>query len=72
MAERKKIPYSERKFDRSSKTAYDTQYAKDNYYRPSFVLPKEYKDILKNATSELDMTLSEFIRQAIDEKLNYK
>ena len=67
MAERKKIPYRERKFDKAHKQAHDNQYIRDNFDRIEIVVPKGYREELKAIATSKGMSLSELIKAAIDE-----
>ena len=43
---------------------------KNNADRLSFVMPKGYKDKIKEAASKLDISSAQFVRLAIEEKLS--
>lgn len=70
MSERKPIPYTERKFDKAKKQNYDDQYKKENLDRIEFTAPKGTKEEIKTIATSLGLSTAEFIRQAIDEKIN--
>ena len=70
MAERKSIPYKERKFDKLNKQNYDINYQREHYDRINFLMPKGYKDRIKEESQKLGMSVSEFLREAIDEKID--
>lgn len=47
---------------------YVQEYAKENYYRPSIILPKSYKEPLRNlANRYAGGSVSKFITDAVDE-----
>lgn len=52
-----------------NKQDYDNTFIKNNYDRINFVMPKGTKDQIKEAAEKLGIKPSEFIRQAISEKL---
>ena len=52
-----------------SKQAYDNYYIKENKERINFVMEKGTKDRIKLGADKLGQTSSEFIREAIEEKL---
>lgn len=66
----KSIPYSERKFDKKKRNEYDMAYKKANFDRVAFVVPKGYKDIIKEAAAKEGLTMSEWIKSIIDDKIN--
>lgn len=72
MAERKSVPYKDRKFDRANAVAYSNQYRRENFDQVNFVLPKGYKQIVKDAAAEEGLTMSEWIRNLIDNALENK
>lgn len=70
MAERKSIPYSERKFDKTKAWKHNNEYQKEVFDRITFVAPKGTKDEIKTIATSLGLSIGEFIRQAIDEKID--
>lgn len=52
-----------------NKQDYDNQYIKNNKDRINFVMEKGTKDRIKAAADQAGQTSSEFIREAIEEKL---
>lgn len=70
MAERKSIPYSERKFDRAHANKYQADYVKEHYDRVEFRLPKGDKQVIKDAAAKEGLPVSEWIRKLIDKELN--
>ncbi len=53
--------------------AYNQQYSRDHYYRPSIYMPRDYKDVLKQAAEEYsDGNVSQLVMMAIDEFLETK
>ena len=66
MGERKSVPYSERKFDKAKRNAYDIQYKKDNFDRIAFVVPKGTKDKIKERAAKEGLSMSEWLKQLID------
>lgn len=53
-----------------NKQDYDNKYIKDNKDRINFLMVKGTKMLIKSAADELGITPSEFIRIAINEKLD--
>ena len=51
------------------KKKYDSEYVRENYHRVSLLLPKEYKELLTDATMESGMSKNAFVKEAIDQKL---
>ena len=51
------------------KSTYDNQYIKDHKDRINFMMEKGTKDRIKLGADKLGQTSSEFIREAIEEKL---
>lgn len=64
------IPYAERKFDRKHAQEYDAEYKRNNYDRINFLMPKGYKDRIKQKAENEGISVSEWLRNAIDDKLN--
>ena len=52
-----------------NKQVYDNQYIKNHKDRINFLMDKGTKDRIKLAADKLGQTSSEFIREAIEEKL---
>lgn len=53
--------------------AYNQQYSREHYYRPSIYMPREYKDTLKQAANEFTGgNVSQLVIAAIDEFLESK
>lgn len=53
--------------------AYNQQYSRDHYYRPSIYMPREYKDVLKQAAEAYTGgNVSQLVIAAIDEFLESK
>ena len=69
MAERKSVPYKDRKFDRVNKTKYNVQYDKEHYDRVTVLLPSGYKDRIKKAATDEGKTMSVWISEMIDDAL---
>ena len=55
--------------ENKKKQNYDNQYIKNNKDRINFVMDKGTKDRIKLGADKLGQTSSEFIREAIEEKL---
>ena len=51
------------------KNKYNQQYKKDHFDRINFVLPKGEKDKIKEAAEKCGISAGEFIRQAVNEKI---
>lgn len=54
---------------RFNKQDYDNKYIKENKDRINFVMPKGMKDRIQKAADAIGVKSSEFIRQAITEKI---
>ena len=53
--------------------AYNQQYSREHYYRPSIYMPREYKDMLRQAAEEYTGgNVSQLVITAIDEFLESK
>lgn len=52
-----------------NKNDYDNQFKKKNYDRINFLMPKGTKERIQEGAQVLGISSSEFIRQAIEEKL---
>lgn len=48
---------------------YDYAYKKSHYDRINFLMPKGTKERIQTKAQEMDLSVSDFIRQAIEEKL---
>ena len=46
------------------------KYVKENYYRPTLYIYKEYKDKIKKRASDLGITISEYINNLIKQDLD--
>ena len=46
------------------------KYKRENYYRPSINLRREYEELIRNRAKELDMSMSEYIQSLIKRDLN--
>ncbi len=58
---------TEKKFD---KRKYDNKYMAEHYERVNVLFKMGTKEKLNEAAKKLDINISEFIRQAVDEKLS--
>ncbi len=58
---------AEEKFDANK---YDAKYKKEHYERINVLFQKGTREKIDKAAKKLDINISEFIRQAVDEKLN--
>ena len=53
--------------------AYNQQYSRNHYYRPSIYMPREYKDVLKQAADVYTGgNVSQLVLMAIDNFLEEK
>lgn len=52
------------------KNKYDINYKKDHFDRLYFVLPKGEKERIKECAEKVGLTTSEFVRQAIYDKMD--
>lgn len=53
--------------------AYNQQYSRNHYYRPSIYMPREYKDVLKQAADVYTGgNVSQLVLMAIDNFLETK
>lgn len=52
------------------KTTYNNQYKREKYYRFQGLLPKEYKEYITNRTSDLGISVSQYMKRLIDADLN--
>ena len=60
---------TERKFDKQHKQSYDNKYISENLDRLNFVMPKGTKAKIQAAADLAGVKPSEWVRQAIFEKL---
>ncbi|WP_034476045.1 ribbon-helix-helix protein, CopG family [Butyrivibrio proteoclasticus] len=58
---------AEKKFN---KQEYDNKYIKENIDRLNFIMEKGTKDRINQAAKALNISASEFVRQAIEEKIS--
>lgn len=58
---------AEKKFD---KVKYDNQYRAEHFERIDILFAKGTKEKIKTASEALGIGISEFVRQAVDEKIN--
>ena len=50
----------------TERNKYSESYKKEHYYRMLSLLPKEYKDIVKNRSESLGMSMTQYIKSLID------
>ena len=60
---------TERKFDKENKQNYDNKYIAEKLDRLNFVMPKGTKEKIQKAAAAAGVKSSEWVRQAIFEKL---
>lgn len=70
MAQRKSIPYAERKFDKTKAWKHNNEYQKEVFDRITFVAPKGYKEHIKTIADSKGISSAELIRNAIDDYID--